>query len=210
MYHNCSSPCELSIRNLNVIARLNPNSSLREAYYFGGVVSPAFKSHPSIAAMIYLVFNVFNIAACVYINSPLPSSSDKTLVNQRAILGPSLCLCSYPCLFQSSLPSSTQMPEWASPNTEQPEPCPAQKPWLAPHHQQATWPVHLTSSHTSTIYRQKQHQRKRWDQCQARNCPRKPGLPVASKGLGMFRMWTTNLTTSLRIQNKRTKTLMSW
>ena len=85
MYHNCSTPCELSIRNLNVIARLNPNTSLREAYYFGGVVSLAFKSHTSIAAMIYLVLNVFNIAACVYINSPLPSSSDKTLVNCRAV-----------------------------------------------------------------------------------------------------------------------------
>lgn len=73
MYHNCSSPCELSIRNLNVIARLNPNSSLGEAYYFEGVVSPAFKSHTSIAAMIYLVLNVSNIAACVYINSPSAS-----------------------------------------------------------------------------------------------------------------------------------------
>lgn len=92
MYHNCSSPCELSIRNLNVIARLNPNSSLREAYHFGGVVSPAFKPHTSIAAMIYLVSSVFNIAACVYINSPSPSSSDKTLVNHRAILDP-LSVC---------------------------------------------------------------------------------------------------------------------
>lgn len=53
MYHNCSSPRELSIRSLNVIATLNPNSSLREAYYFGGVVLPAFKSHTSIAATIY-------------------------------------------------------------------------------------------------------------------------------------------------------------
>lgn len=105
MYHNCSTPCELSIRNLNVIARLNPNSSLREAYYFGGVVSPALKSHTSIAAMIYLLFNVFNIAAYVYINFPLTFSSDKTLVNCRAILGPSLCLCSYLCLLSSSLPS---------------------------------------------------------------------------------------------------------
>lgn len=73
MYHNCSSPRALSIRRLNVIARLNPNSSLREAYYFGGVVLPAFKSHTSIAATIYLVFNVFNIAPCVYINSPSAS-----------------------------------------------------------------------------------------------------------------------------------------
>ena len=70
MYQNCSSPCELSIRKLNVIARLNLNSSLREAYYFGGVVSPAFKSHTSIASMIYLVINVLNITTCVYINSP--------------------------------------------------------------------------------------------------------------------------------------------
>jgi hypothetical protein len=69
MCHNCSSPCELSIRNLNVIATLDPNSSLREAYYFGGVVSPAFKSCTSIAAMIYLVFNILNVSACVYINS---------------------------------------------------------------------------------------------------------------------------------------------
>lgn len=145
MYHNCSSPCELSIRNLNVIARLNPNSSLREAYYFGGVVSPAFKSHTSIAAMIYLVFNVFNITACVYINSPSPSSSDKTLVNHRAILGPSLCLCSYPCLFSSSLPSSTQMPEWASQNTRLPEPCLAQEPWLTPH------PQHLLCATLSQV-----------------------------------------------------------
>lgn len=75
MYHNCSSLCELSIRNLNVIASLNPNSSQREAYYFGGVVSPAFKSHTSIAAMIYVVVNVLNIAACVYINSLSASSS---------------------------------------------------------------------------------------------------------------------------------------
>lgn len=70
MYHNCSSPCELSIRNLNVIARLNPNSSPREAYYLGDVVLPAFKSHTSIAAMIYLVFKVLNIAPYIYINSP--------------------------------------------------------------------------------------------------------------------------------------------
>ena len=59
MYQNCSSPCELSIRKLNVIARLNLNSSPREAYYFGGVVSPAFKSHTSIASMIYLVRQCF-------------------------------------------------------------------------------------------------------------------------------------------------------
>lgn len=88
MYHNCSSPCGLSIRNLNVIARLNPNSSLREAYYFGGVVSPAFKSHTSIAAMIYLVFNILNVSACVSINFPSVASSDKILVNCRAVLGP--------------------------------------------------------------------------------------------------------------------------
>lgn len=53
MYQNCSSPCEPSIRKLNVIARLNLNSSLREAYYFGGVVSPVFKSHTSTTSVIY-------------------------------------------------------------------------------------------------------------------------------------------------------------
>lgn len=90
-YHNCSSPCELCIRNLNVIARLNLNSSLREAYHFGGVVSPAFKSHTTSATMICLVFNVLNVAACVYMNFHLPASSDKTLVNCRASFGPSLC-----------------------------------------------------------------------------------------------------------------------
>ena len=41
--------------------------------------------------MIYLVFNVLNVAACVYINFHLPAGSDKTLVNCRASLGPSLC-----------------------------------------------------------------------------------------------------------------------
>lgn len=80
MYHNCSSLCGLSIRNLNVIARLNPNSSLREAYYFGGVVSPAFKSHTSIAAMIYSVFSILNAPACVSINSPSVASTDEILV----------------------------------------------------------------------------------------------------------------------------------
>lgn len=88
MYHNCSSPCGLSIRNLNVIARLNPNSSQREAYYFGGVVSPAFKSHTSRAAMIYLVFNILNVPACVSINSPSVASEDKILVNCRVALEP--------------------------------------------------------------------------------------------------------------------------
>lgn len=166
MYHNCSSPRELSIRNLNVIARLNPNSSLREAYYFGGVVSPAFKSHTSIAAMIYLVFNVSNTTACVYINSPLPSSSDKTLVNHRAILGPSLCLCSDPCLSSSSLPSSTQM-QSELPKTQNclshalPKGLDRLPTTNRPHDPSPSrpWPVHLTSSHTSTIYKQKQHQR---------------------------------------------------
>lgn len=88
MYHNCSSPCGLSIRNLNVIARLNPNSSRREAYYFGGVVSPAFKSHTSRAAVIYLVFNILNVPACVSINSPSVASEDKILVNCRVALEP--------------------------------------------------------------------------------------------------------------------------
>lgn len=88
MYHNCSSPRGLSIRNLNVIARLNPNSSRREAYYFGGVVSPAFKSHTSIAAMIYLVFNILNVPACVSINSPSVASEDKILANCRAVVEP--------------------------------------------------------------------------------------------------------------------------
>lgn len=108
MYHNCSSPCELSIRNLNVIARLNPNSSLREAYYFGGVVSPAFKSHTSMASMIYLVFNILNGPACVSINSPSVASLDKILVNCRVVLGPCMLACSPTLTSFLSIPSQLQ------------------------------------------------------------------------------------------------------